>query len=122
MSSDKSFGIFFFIFFFIISLLPLFNNGNINIWFLSLAIIFLLLSFVMPVLLSPFNIIWTKFGIYLGKIISPIIMMFIYLIIVTPIGIIMRLLKKDILDLNFNKNKSYWIERSSKKTNMKKQF
>ena len=73
-------------------------------------------------ILSPLNKIWFKFGIILGKIISPFIMGIIFFLVVTPIGIIMRTLGKDLLNLKYNKNNSYWIEKSGPKSKMKNQF
>ena len=101
ISSNKSFGIVFFIFFLLISLYPLLNNENIRLWSLFISIIFLILGILKPSLLSPFNKLWFKFGILLGRIISPIIMGIIFFLVVTPIGIIMRLLGKDVLNLKY---------------------
>jgi hypothetical protein len=63
-----------------------------------------------------------KFGILLGKIISPLVMGFIFFVVVTPIGLLMRMLQKDLLNLKFNNNKSYWIEKKGPKSKMKDQF
>ena len=73
-------------------------------------------------ILSPLNKLWFKFGFFLGKIISPLIMGIIFFIIVTPIGLIMRLFGKDVLNLKYNKNHSYWIEKNGPKSKMKNQF
>ena len=73
-------------------------------------------------ILSPLNKLWFKLGIILGKIISPIIMGIIFFVVVTPIGYLMRLVKKDVLNLKFNDNKSYWIEKNGPKSKMKNQF
>ena len=62
------------------------------------------------------------FGILIGKIISPLIMGLIFFVVVTPIGLLMRLLNKDLLNLKFNKSKSYWIEKNEPKSKMKNQF
>ena len=122
MGSNKNFGIVFFIFFLIISLYPLINNENIRLWSLIISIFFLTLGLLNSPILTPLNKLWFKFGILLGKIISPIIMAIIFFFIVTPIGIIMRILRKDILGLKFNDEKSYWIEKSGLKSKMKNQF
>jgi hypothetical protein len=121
-SSNRSFGIVFFIFFLIISLYPLLDNNMIRYWSLILSFIFLILGLINSKLLSPLNKLWFKFGIFLGKIISPFIMGVIFFIIVTPIGLIMRILKKDLLKLKFNNKNSYWIEKSGPKSKMKNQF
>jgi hypothetical protein len=58
----------------------------------------------------------------LGKIVSPVVMGIIFFLVVTPIALIMRLLGKDLLNLKYNKNKSYWIEKTGPKSKMKNQF
>jgi len=121
-SSNRSFGVVFFIFFLIISLFPLLNDNDIRYWSLILSIIFLVLGLLNSNLLTPLNNFWFKFGILLGKVISPFIMGTIFFIIVTPIGIIMKILKKDLLNLKFNNKKTYWIEKNGPKSKMKNQF
>ena len=122
VGSNKSFGIVFFVVFLLISLYPLLNNENIRFWSLIVSIIFLVLGILNSSLLSPLNKLWFKFGIFLGKIISPIIMGIIYFLVVTPIGLIMRLLGKDVLNLKYNDYKSYWIKKTGPKSKMKNQF
>ena len=73
-------------------------------------------------LLNPLNILWFKFGIFLGKIISPLVMGVIFFFVVTPIAILMKILKKDLLDLKFNNNDTYWIKKDDYKSKMKNQF
>ena len=119
ISSNRSFGIVFFIFFLLISLYPLTKNQNIIIWSLVLSIVFLILN--SPVL-SPLNKIWFKFGIFLGKIVSPIVMGVTFFLVVTPIAIFMRILGKDLLNLKYNNNKSYWIKKDGPKSKMRNQF
>ena len=121
-SSNRSFGIVFFVFFLIISLFPLLNDNDIRYWSLILSIIFLVLGLLNSNFLTPLNNLWFKFGIFLGKVISPIVMGIIFFIIVTPIGIIMKILKKDLLNLKFNNKKTYWIEKNGPKSKMKNQF
>ena len=87
-----------------------------------LSIIFLILGILNSPILSPLNKIWFKFGIFLGKIVSPLIMGIIFFLIVTPIAILMRLLRKDLLNLKYNNNESYWIKKSGPKSKMKNQF
>ena len=121
-SSNKSFGIVFFIVFLLIGLYPLINQQDIRIWSLIISFIFLILGLLKSSVLTPLNLLWFKFGILLGKIISPIIMGFVFFIVVTPTGLIMRIFKKDLLKLKRGNNKSYWIKRSSNKSSMKNQF
>ena len=122
ISSNRSFGIVFFIVFLLIGTYPLLNNDDIRIWSLLISIVFLILGLLNSKILLPLNKIWFKFGILLGKIISPLIMGLIFFVVVTPIGLLMRLFNKDLLNLKFNKSKSYWIEKNEPKSKMKNQF
>ena len=122
ISSNRSFGIVFFIVFLIVAIYPLLNNENPRIWSLILSVIFLFLGIINSKILNPLNILWFKFGILLGKIVSPIIMGIIFFIVVTPIGFVMRIIGKDLLNLKFNKGKSYWVEKTGPKSKMKNQF
>tara|TARA_Y100001970_G_scaffold5209_1_gene5914 strand:+ start:3229 stop:3612 length:384 start_codon:yes stop_codon:yes gene_type:complete len=122
ISSNKSFGIVFFVVFLIIATYPLINNEELRIWSLVISLIFLVLGLINSKILTPLNKIWFKFGLLLGKIISPIIMGLVFFLVVTPIGFIMRIIGKDLLNLRFNKEKSYWIEKTGPKSKMKNQF
>ncbi len=122
IGSNRSFGVVFFVVFLLIALYPVINNGEIRIWSLISSIIFLILGLLNSKLLNPLNKLWFKFGIVLGKIISPLIMGIIFFLVVTPTGLIMRLLRKDILNLRYNQNSSYWIEKKGPKSKMKNQF
>ena len=122
IGSNKSFGIVFFIVFLIISFYPLINQENIRVWSLIISLIFLILGLLNSKILNPFNKLWFKFGIILGRIISPLVMGIIFFFVVTPIALLMKLLNKDILNLKFNKKDTYWIEKSGPKSKMKNQF
>ena len=122
ISSNRSFGIVFFVVFLLIALYPLTYGGEIRIWSVITSLIFLVSGLLNSKILTPLNKLWFKFGILLGKIISPVIMGIIFFLVVTPIGLIMRLLRKDVLNLRYNKNKSYWIEKGGPKSKMKNQF
>jgi hypothetical protein len=122
LPSNRSFGIVFFVVFLLIGLYPLLNSEEARLWSLIISLIFILLGLLNSKILTPLNKIWFKFGIFLGKIISPLIMGIIFFLVVTPIGLIMRLLGKDLLNLRYNKNKSYWIEKNDPKSKMKNQF
>ena len=122
ISSNKSFGIVFFIFFFILSIFPILSGSDIRIWSLILSIIFLLLGLFNSTLLSPLNKIWFKLGIFLGNIISPIVMGLVFFLVVTPTSLIIKMMGKDLLRLKKNNKKSYWIDKSSIKSKMKNQF
>ncbi|MDA9698894.1 SxtJ family membrane protein [Candidatus Pelagibacter sp.] len=122
IGSNRSFGIVFFIFFLLIALWPLLNNHEIRLWSLIISLIFLILGILNSKLLSPLNKLWMRFGLLLGKIVSPIIMGIIYFFVVTPTGLIMKIFRKDLLSLKKNDEKSYWIEKNDEKSNMKNQF
>ena len=122
-SSNKSFGILFFIVFLIIGVWPLFKGNEANLYFLFTSLGFLILGLINAKILAPLNNSWVKLGEILGKIISPIVMLAIFLFVVTPISILIKIAKKDILNLKFNnKIKSYWIERKENVGSMKNQF
>ena len=123
ISSNRSFGIVFFIVFLLISLYPLINNENLRIWSLLLSLTFLILGLLNSRVLTPINLIWIKFGILLGRFIAPLVMGAIFFFVVTPIGVLMRILNKDLLNLKIDKQKnSYWINRTGPKSKMKNQF
>ena len=122
ISSNRSFGIVFFIVFLLIALYPLLKANDLRTWSLVISFIFLILGLINSKILTPLNRLWFKFGLLLGKFISPLIMGIIFFIVVTPTGIIMRLFKKDLLNLKYNKKESYWINKSGPKSKMKNQF
>ncbi len=122
ISTNRNFGIVFSIVFLLIAFYPLTYEGDIWLGSIFVSIVFFILGIFNSKLLTPLNKVWFKFGIFLGKIISPIIMGIIFFLMVTPIAFIMRALKKDLLNLKFNKNNSYWIEKTDPKSKMKNQF
>jgi len=122
IGSNKSFGIVFFLFFLVVSIFPLFKDGNIRIWSLVIAIIFLILGLLNSKILTPLNKTWFKFGILLGSFVSPIVMGIVFFAIVTPTSLIMRVFRKNLLNLQKGNKKTYWIEKSKIKSNMKNQF
>tara|TARA_Y100000768_G_C23586470_1_gene499593 strand:- start:59 stop:445 length:387 start_codon:yes stop_codon:yes gene_type:complete len=122
LPSNRNFGIVFFVVFLVISLYPLISSEGVVKWSLAISIIFLVLGLINSNILTPLNRLWYKFGIFLGIIISPIVMALIFFLVVTPIGLTMRLLRKDLLNLKYNKKKSYWIEKNGPKSKMKNQF
>ena len=121
-SSNKSFGILFFVVFLGLGLWPLTNDNNPNIYLIIISIIFLILGLLNSKLLSPLNSFWIKFGEFLGKIIAPIVMAIIYFIILTPISLFLRVIGKDLLNLKLNKHNSYWKKRDKNIGTMDKQF
>ena len=122
ISSNRSFGIVFFIVFLLIALYPLINQGEFRLWSLIISFIFFILGILNSKILTPLTKLWFKFGILLGKIVSPIILGIIFFFVVTPIGVVMRFFGKAVLNLKYNNNKSYWIEKTGPKSKMKNQF
>ena len=123
ISSNKSFGIVFFIFFIIVSVWLFFKNGEFIIWPIIVAVVFLILGLANSKLLTPLNKAWNQFGILLGNFIAPIVMGIIFFLVVTPTGLVVRVMGKDLLRLKKNKDKkTYWINKDYYKTSMKNQF
>ena len=122
-STNRSFGLVFFFVFLIIGFWPLLNEDSPRLWSLIISLVFLILGLLNSKILSPLNSIWFKFGELLGLVVSPIVMAIIYFLVVTPTGIIMKILGKDLLKIKLNKNiKSYWIEKEKIKSKMRQQF
>tara|TARA_B100000282_G_scaffold62057_1_gene41583 strand:+ start:429 stop:812 length:384 start_codon:yes stop_codon:yes gene_type:complete len=122
LPSNRSFGIVFFVVFLIISLLPLISGHEIRIWSLLISLVFLTLGILNSKILLPLNRYWTIFGLFIGNIISPLIMGIIYFGVITPTGLLMKIFGKDLLGLKKNKNNSYWIKKDNTNNNMKNQF
>jgi hypothetical protein len=122
-SSNRSFGLLFFIVFIAVGLWPLIKGEAVNIYLILISLFFLIFGLINSKILSPFNKAWIKFGEILGLIIAPIIMALVYFLVLTPISIIVRIFGKDLLGLKFNKKQdTYWIDRKKKLGTMKKQF
>ena len=122
LPSNRNFGIVFFIVFLIIALWPVLKQNEIRIWSLIISFIFFVLGLINSKLLTPLNKLWFKFGILLGSIIAPIVLGIIFFLVVTPTGLIMRFLRKDILKLKKNSNNSYWINKDNTNSSMRNQF
>jgi hypothetical protein len=116
-----TFGALFFVFFLVIGLYPLKTVGTVRIWSIVLSLLFLIITIIRPNLFTFLNRLWIQFGILLGKIISPLVMGLVFFFVVTPIGILIRMLKKDVMGLKRGAP-SYWINREDKAQSMKKQF
>lgn len=125
-SSDRFFGLTFFVVFLIIALLPLLSRGSVRPTALGIALAFLAVSLIVPVWLAPLNRLWLKFGALLHRITSPIILGVMFFGVITPIGFFMRLAGKDLLRLKFDRDcTSYWIKREPPgpdKSSLKRQF
>ena len=122
ISSNRSFGLVFFVVFFVISLWPILSENEIRIWSLILSVIFLILGILNSKILAPLNKVWFRFGIFLGNFIAPIVMGIVFFLVVTPTGILAKLFKKDLINLKKNNDKTYWVEKKETISNMKNQF
>ena len=122
LPTNRNFGIVFFLVFLIVGIWPLLNQGNIRLWAITISGIFLALGLINSKLLSPLNKLWFKFGMFLGNFIAPIVMGIVFFLVVTPTGLIMRLLGKDLLNLKKNNKNSYWIEKDNSNNSLKNQF
>ena len=122
-SSNRSFGLLFFIVFLVIGLWPLSKGESVHIYLILISIIFFALGLINSKILSPLNKTWIKFGEVLGIVIAPIIMAIVYFVVLTPISLIVRIFGKDLLGLKFSKKQdTYWIKRKKNLGSMKKQF
>jgi len=122
LPSNRNFGLVFFIIFLIISFYPLLNNENVKYWSLIVSIIFLILGTINSKLLTPLNKAWIKFGLFLGRIMTPVVMALIFFMVVTPTSFILKIVGKDVLRLKKTKSKSYWLDKEEVKSSMKDQF
>ena len=116
-----TFGILFCTIFLVIALYPLKDEGTIRLWSIYIMVIFALITVIRPSLFTFINKLWIKLGFMLGRVISPFVMAFIFFVIVTPIGILLRIFQKDVMRLK-KKKYTYWINGENKIQSMKKQF
>ena len=111
-SSDRAFGLVFAAVFAIVALWPLPWGGAIRWWSLAVAAGFLAAALAMPSILAVPNRLWLKLGLLLNRIVSPFVLGIVFFLVVTPMGIAMRLLGKDPLRLKARApGESYWIRR-----------
>ena len=123
ISSNRNFGLVFFVVFLIIGFWPIFSGENFRLWSIIISLIFFTLALLNSKILTPFNLVWYKFGIILGSIVAPIVMGLVFFMVVTPIGIFMKIIGKDLLNLKYNKyKKTYWINRDKSISTMKRQY
>jgi hypothetical protein len=122
INTNRSFGLVFSVIFLLITIYVFINNGFLNLYLITISCLMAILGFLNSNLLTPLNKVWFRFGIFLGKIMNPIIMGVIFFFIVTPISVILRLMKKDILNLKYSNKKTYWIIKPESENRMKNQF
>jgi hypothetical protein len=112
VSSDRTFGVVFAVFFLAIALWPLFRGHVPRWWSLPVSGAFLLIALARPGLLHAVNVLWTRVAVILNKVVSPVVTALMFYLIFTPVGMLMRMSGKDPLHLKPESNlKSYWIER-----------
>ena len=123
ISSNRNFGLVFFFIFLVVSIWPLTHNESPRIWSAIISLAFLILVLTRSKLLTPLNRLWAKFGIILGSIIAPIVMGFVFFLVITPIGLVMKIIGKDLLSIKYDKKKeTYWVKRDKPTSTMKQQF
>jgi|TARA_B100000959_G_scaffold257497_1_gene291660 predicted membrane protein len=122
IGSNRSFGIVFFVVFLSIGLWPILTDNQLRIWSIVISLIFLILGVFNSKILTPLNKVWFRFGIFLGNFVAPIIMGIVFFLVVTPTGLIMKLFRKDLINLRKNNSDTYWIEKKDIKSSMKNQF
>jgi hypothetical protein len=123
ISSNRNFGLVFFFIFLVVSIWPLTHNESPRIWSAIISLAFLILVLTRSKLLTPLNRLWAKFGIILGSIIAPIVMGVVFFLVVTPIGLVMKIIGKDLLSIKYDKKKeTYWVKRDRPTSTMKQQF
>ena len=122
-ASEKSFGIVFAIVFLLIGLYPLTAGEEVWLWSLIVSAILILVAYIAPNMLAVPNRWWFKFGMALGAVVAPLVMLLVHVVTVVPIGLIIKLLGKDLLRIKFDERaKSYWIERDQPVGSMRDQF
>ena len=121
-NSTKSFGILFFIVFFVIGVWPVFDSENLRLWSIILSFLFLISGLTNANFLNPLNRTWIKFGEILGKIIAPVVMFLIFFVLITPLSFVIRIFGKDLLKTRLSDETSYWIKREKDAGTMKRQF
>ncbi len=123
ISSNRNFGLVFFFIFLVVSIWPLTHNESPRIWSTIISLAFLILVLTRSKLLTPLNRLWAKFGIILGSIIAPIVMGVVFFLVITPIGLVMKMIGKDLLSIKYDKKKeTYWVKRDKPTSTMKQQF
>lgn len=111
-SSDRFFGLLFFVVFLLLALWPLLKGKPVYLLPLGIALAFLAVALIVPKWLAPLNRLWMKFGELLHRIVSPVILGIMFFGVITPMGLAMRALGKDPLRLRrAPEATTYWIDR-----------
>ena len=110
--SNRAFGLIFAGIFFVIAAYPLIHGAGFRQWALIVAAIFAVPALLFPIVLTPLNRLWVKFGLLMHTIINPILMGLVFFIAVLPTGILVKLFGKDPMNRKFDSQAdSYWISR-----------
>jgi hypothetical protein len=114
IGSDRNFGLIFAAFFVVPALWPVVRGNPIRVWSLIVAGLFFGAAIFLPRMLSVPNWLWFRFGLLLGKVLTPIIMGTLFLAAILPVALLLRLFRKDIIRLRSDPSlKSYWISKAS---------
>ena len=120
LPSNFHFGLFFSILFLVISFILFINQYTILAVIMALLfVIFLSLTLCKSPILTPLNKGWMLFGLDIGKIINPLVLGFIFFILITPVSLFFKVVGRDELRLKQINKKSFWVIRSSKKIHAK---
>ncbi len=111
LPTNRSFGLVFCGFFALLALFPLLYGGSARLWSVVVSAAFGATALLFPSVLTPLNRLWMRFGALLHRIVSPVILALLFFVVITPFGLVMRLLRKDPLRLRFEPVQTYWIDR-----------
>lgn len=111
-SSNRSFGLVISAVLALIGVVPWLFGGRLHYWAVAASLAFLLAGLVAPATLGSLNRVWTRFGLLLHRIVSPVVLGVMFFLVVAPTGLLMRALGKDPLRLKFDRSaQTYWIPR-----------
>jgi len=126
MPSDRKFGYFFSVVFLLVTIYSIYRGNNgVAVLFSLLTLSTFLATLIKPTVLHPFNRIWLKFGLLLGKVISPIVLGILFFLLIVPVGVVTRLFGRDELDLKKSNQVTCWKvrdETDQSLTSFKNQF
>ena len=115
--SNRTFGLIFAAIFLLIALWPLINGASPRTWALIIVALFALPALLFPRVLTPLNAAWAKFGLFMHKIVNPILMGLIFFLTVLPTGLMLKLFGKDPMRRKLDVNATtYWQQRDDKVT------
>jgi len=120
--SDKKFGIIFSSFFILINIIVYFYSLKVNYTLFIFTFILILITFLKPGILRPFNVLWVRLGFFLGSFMPPLFMGLLFIIIFIPIGVFLKILKINLMDTDIIQNKKTFWKEPEKETDMKRQF